>query len=300
MRSFGGTASGPNLAAIARAFLGELPYARAAPVRSLEHSLIERPLPPDWCDRLLAPDVDGFGVEWEGRQVMKRKEGSVVVNLPDDLCTPKPVLDFLAQLPLELFVLAFVEDYWPENGYHPPAIGADHALLGWGMVFKGAGHDHSIVSRRWLEHGPFRTLHGANDTTMVQFHDLTADGSTSLAQAKPGHEWIVTGFLRPKHRYRNDIGGIYTEADRLLRIVVNGRTVSPAEMLDACAARRDCRNDPDKPIENIAYMFVDEAEARAHLEALWLRGLECRVFDGKGERRLDTDYKPTIAKPGWV
>jgi hypothetical protein len=169
-----------------------------------------------------------------------------------------------------------------------------------GIAFKGASHEHSIVSRRWLEYGPFRTLRGANDTTLAQFHEFNADGPTSLAQAKPGHVWIIDGFLRPKHRYRHDIAGVFTKQDRLLRIVVNGRQVSGDEMRDACAARRDRRNDPERPIDNIAYSFVDEAEARAHLDALWLRGLECRVADGRGERRLDDSYTHTITKPSWV
>jgi hypothetical protein len=210
------------------------------------------------------------------------------------------VLEFLAPLPFELAVLRGLQDYWIENDYFSPAIGSDHDLLGWGIVFKGEGHDHSIVSRRWLDHGPFRTLRGPNDTTLAQFHDLDADGPTSLEQATPAHEWIVAGFLRPKHRYSQDVEGVYTKADGLLRIIVNDREISDEELLDACAARRDGRNDAAKPIKNIAYIFVDEKQARANLERLWLRELECRVADGKGERRLDADYKPRIKKPSWA
>ena len=301
VRHLGGTVGGPDLTALMAAILDALPYTRRPPVGAIEGLLSRRPLPSDWRERLLTPITEReFGVEWEHHETLARGEETIMVDFPDRLRDPKSILEFLTRLPFELFVMSIAQDYWPENDYRAPAISGEHALFGWGMAFKGAGHEHSIVSRRWLEHGPFRTLHGANGTTLVQFHDLDADGPTSLAQAKPGHAWIVEGFLRRRHRYRHSIGGIYTKQDRLLRIVINGREVSPEEMLDACAARRDRRNDPEKPIDNVAYIFVDEGEARVHLEALWLRGLECRVADGRGERRLDDAYRPTITKPSWA
>lgn len=293
------TLSGPDMRVLARAVLASFPYTRDPPRRMLD-GLREVPVPDNWEAYLL--ETEDAAAEWGTDQRIASREGSISVSFPEeyDQESVRMMLQFLAPLPFELAVFSVVADYWADHDYYAPAISADHALLGWGMIFKGAGHDHSIVSRRWLEHGPFRTLHGAEDTTLVQFHDPGADGSTSLAQAKPAHKWIVAGFLRPKHRYQHDIAGIYTKADGLLRIVINGRTVSNEELLDACAARRDRRDDPEKPIRNIAYIFVDEQEARAHLEALWLRGLECRVADGRGERRLDDAYQPAIAKPGWV
>jgi hypothetical protein len=188
---------------------------------------------------------------------------------------------------------------WADE-YFAPAISGYHALLGWGMIFKGAGHERSVASRRWLEHGPFRTLKGPHDTTLVQFHDLAADGPTSLAQARPAHKWMVAGFLRPKHRYQHDIAGVYTREDRLLRVVVNDRPIDDVELLDACAARRDGRDDPARPIGNVAYVFVDGAAATPRLDALWLRELECRVVEGSGERRLDVDHRPSLSKLAWV
>jgi hypothetical protein len=50
----------------------------------------------------------------------------------------------------------------------------------------------------------------------------------------------------------------------------------------------------------VAYVFVDEADARAHLHELWLRELECWLVDDKGKRRLDLDYHPVPNPPGWV
>jgi hypothetical protein len=285
--------------ALARALLEALPHARGAPVRASE-KLVERPVPGDWRERLIAGGGD-FGVAWEGGRRMSRSEGAIAIDFPAEVPRDAAaVLAFLAPLPLELFVLSILEDYWPENDYCAPAVSADHALLGWGMVLKGAGHERSVVSRRWLEHGPVRTLRGEGDTTLVQFCELGAGGPTSLAQARPAHDWIAVGFLRPTHHYKHDIDGVYTRSDGLLRILVNARSVTDGELRDACAARRDRASDRDKPIRNIAYVFVDEQEARARLEAVWLRGLECRVADGLGERRLDDRYQVAVERPAWA
>jgi hypothetical protein len=300
-RGLGGTISGPDMAALTRALLDALPYTRTEPVKSFEHTLIERALPADWRERLTAPEVESFGVEWADRRSIDRSEGAISLDFPPEMILEAgALLAFLAPLPFELCVLTSVHDDWASADYYSQAISGDHALLGAAMAFKGAAHERSIVSRRWLDHGPFRATHGAHDTTLVLFHDPAADATTSLAQARPGHDWIAAGFLRPKHRYQHDIAGIYTTGDRLLRVLVNGRAVSAAEMRDACAARRDRKHDPERPIDNVAYVFIDEAEARAHLESLWLHGLPCLVADGRGERRLDEAYRSTTAKPGWV
>ncbi len=299
LKAVSATFSSANMNALTSALLEGASYAQREP-ESLAIKLVKQPSASDWRARLLDPAADGVMVMWSGDDAIGRNPGAAWCTFPDVPLAPEAVLQRFASLPFEVAVLTIVEDFWLEAEYFAPAIGADHALLGWGMSFKGAGHENSIVSRRWLEHGPFRRLQGPSDTTFVQFCDVTADGPTSLAQAKPAHAWIVAGFLRPKHHYKHDITGVYTKQDGLLRIVVNGRTVSAQEILDACAARRDRKNDPEKPISNIAYIFVDEGEARAHLEALWLRGLECRVADGRGEQRLDDDFTPSISKPAWV
>lgn len=298
MASFGATFSAPDQAKLLEALVNAAPYARGLP-RRMRKGFKVLDAAPDWRQRLLE-DSDGFSVDWGDDARIAHNPDAVAADFPDVALDSSAVLAFVATLPFEVAVLPIVKDYWPENDYYAPAIGADHALLGWGMIFKGAGHERSVVSRRWLEHGPFRTLRGPHDTTLVQFHDLAADGPTSLAQAQPAHEWMVAGFVRPKHRYKHDIAGVYTAEDRLLRVVVNDRDVSDQELLDACAARRDGRADPAKPIENVAYVFVDPAAAKAKLEALWLRGLECRVVEPRGERRIDVDYQPRLAKPAWV
>ena len=296
-RDIGATLSGPDQRELMSALLATQDYTETTPSRLVK--LSEKPVTSDWRERLLA--LEEIAVEWGPWQRIGVGRGTIAVSFePGVAPAPAALLDLFARLPLELAVMTSIPGYWIENDYYSPGIDAEHALLGSAMAFKGASHEHSLMARRWLEHGPLRTLRGPNDTTLVLFHDFAADGPTSLAQAMPGHEWIVAGFLRPKHRYTHDIAGIYTQEDGLLRIVVTDRPVTDAELLDACAARRDGRADPAKPIKNIAYVFLSEKQARVHLEALWLRGLECRVADGAGERRLDADYQPTITKPSWV
>ncbi len=293
----GVTLSGPGMGELMSTLLETQDYTKADPTKLIKWS--EKPVTPDWRARLLA--LEEIALYWErGQRIGVGREVIALSLERGAVADPSALLDLFSRLPLELACMTSLHDYWSEIDYYAPAIGGEHAVLGWAIGVKGAGHERSFVSRRWLEHGPFLTLHGPNDTTLVQFHDLAADGATALAQAKPGHEWIVAGFLRKQHRYTHDIAGLYTKEDGLLRIVVNGRAITDDELVDACAARRDGRDDPAKPIVNIAYVFVDEREARANLEALWLRELECRVADGAGERRLDVDYQPAIAKPSWV
>ena len=297
--TFGATFSSPDMTGLTAALIDAATYARGLPTE-MDEKLVPKPPSADWRERMLAIHVDGLAVQWGRGRRISRDPGAVGARFPDVPLDPQQILAFVAPLPFEVAVLPIVQDDWAEQDYFAPAIGADHALLGWGMIFKGAGHERSVVSRRWLEHGPFRTLRGPHDTTLVQFHDLAADGPTSLAQARPGHEWMVAGFLRPKHRYGRDIAGVYTKDDRLLRVVVNDRPVDDQELLDACAARRDGRGDPDRPIRNIAYVFVDAAAAQARLDALWLRELECRLVEAGGERRLDLDHRPCLSRPSWV
>lgn len=299
IKTFGATFSGPDLVALTEAAIDAAPYARGMPAK-MRHKMVEIDLMKDWRDRLLGPSVVGLSVSWGRGKSIERNPEAIAAYFPDVAMDPSKILEYVARLPFEVAVLPILRDYWLESEYRAPAIGRDHALLGWGMIFKGAGHERSIVSRRYLEHGPWRVVRGPEDTTLVQFHDLAADDPTSLEQARPAHEYMVAGFMRPDHRFAHDIQGLYSKEDRLLRIVVNDREVSDRELLDACVARRDGKHDKDRPLANIAYVFVDERAARARLDALWLRELECRVADGRGERRLDENHRVAVAKPAWV
>ena len=193
-----------------------------------------------------------------------------------------------------------------------------HFGHGWMCAFRGEGHD-SLVSRRWLRYGPWKLLRDeAHDISLVLFHDPDeADPAVTIDQAFAGHRRMgnsnTGGFIREGsdkqgnfhatggYRYRNDLRGIYVAEDRTFRIVVAGRDVPQREMLDACAYRLHQRDDPEQPIANVAYVFVEEERARAHLHELWLRGLECRAIIRGEEVRLDLDYDPPPPEPpAWV
>jgi hypothetical protein len=70
-------------------------------------------------------------------------------------------------------------------------------------------------------------------------------------------------------------------------------------MLEACAHRRF--RPQGRPVDNVAYVFLLETDARRHLRDLWLRGLEVRaIIDGR-EVRLDDRYEsPPHVPPAWV
>lgn len=223
------------------------------------------------------------------------------------------VLALIEPLPFSVASFGTVFLKWGDIEHDSHGFANTHAPLGWGCAFKGAGHER-LVSRRWLDYGPWRVLRGA-DVTLVQFHDLgLTDPAGALAQAMPGHERMgiseIGGFIQGPSSAGRGIKyavadrlpeGLYDPRTRTLEVVVPpGRTISQGEMQDACAYRLNKRGDKEKPIERIAYVFIDEANAREHLHELWLRELEVWTVDGGEKRRLDLDYNPKPSPPAWV
>jgi hypothetical protein len=166
------------------------------------------------------------------------------------------------------------------------------------------------VSRRWLDFGPWRVIRRPNDTTFIQFHDLAlTDPAEAYTQAAPGLERMgnspIGGHIGfHKERMIASAGkGLYSPSQRLLEVVVGpGNEVRQGDMLCNCALRLHHKETQPATgrIERIAYVFVDEGDARAHLHELWLRELECWVADDRGKRRLDLDYHPVPSPPAWV
>lgn len=136
-----------------------------------------------------------------------------------------------------------------EVSYRGPGFGDGHYSLGWCCAFKGAGHDR-LVSRRWLEHGPWRLLRDeATDLSLVQFCDLEADPDVMRAQAIPGHERMgirdTGGFIQTDFCWCYDWEGTYVPEERTLQVVVVGRDLAPFEMLEARALVQYQRLGPD-------------------------------------------------------
>ena len=200
-------------------------------------------------------------------------------------------------------------DEWLAADYKRWGFGRSHIDNGWGCAFRGRGHDR-LVSRRWLDFGPWRVIRRPNDTTFIQFHDLAlTDPAEAYAQAAPGLKRMgndPTGGHIGFHKERMIASagkGLYSPGQRLLEVVVGpGNEVRQGDMLCNCALRLHHKETQPATgrIERIAYVFVDEGDARAHLHELWLRELECWVADDRGKRRLDLDYHPVPSPPAWV
>jgi hypothetical protein len=265
----------------------------------------------DWVRDLGGARIDGCAY-WENRrkqvEILPRSD-LVVFSLPNAFSTLDEALTIIEPLPFEICALGAVFfDEWIKADYERWSFSRSHIDHGWACAFRGAGHDR-LVSRRWLNFGPWRVIRRPNDTTFIQFHDLAITDPTEAYQiAKLGHERMgcseTGGFIQHIQDWMlADVRGLYTARERLLEIVVApGEAVSQSRMLNACTLRLHHRlTRPSKdPIERIAYIFLDEADARAHLHELWLRELECWLVDGSGKRRLDLDYHPVPNPPEWV
>ena len=145
-----------------------------------------------------------------------------------------------------------------------------------------------------------------NDTTWIQFYDLAiTDPMEAHAQALPGHQRIGVGPTGGYIGFHDgDLiagavreGGLYDATTRTLELVVApGVTVEQGAMLAQCARRRS-----DPKIDHVAYVFMDRADAEAHLHELWLRELQCWYVDGTGKHRIDDRYDPgPPVAPAWV
>ncbi len=266
-----------------------------------------KPVSDDWVDRWAPNCRRAVFADWEGAgHVSLIRDSIVKARRKGALIEPARVLAFLSVLPFELASFDIVHEEWDAepNRYWPPGFANLHWPHGWACAFKGAGHAR-LVSRRWLDHGPWLVRRGADDTTLVQFHDLEADSATALEQAKPGHDRMGIsehgGFLQwPGYVMTHAINGLYVAEKRELRVIVHGRDVPESEMTDAAAMRAFNGHGDDKPIDKVIYVFMDEGSARAHLHQLWLRDIEVRAMVRGAEVRIDEGYAPQAAKPEWV
>jgi hypothetical protein len=298
--------SGPDVVAIAEAVASLEQF--AAPPRHLDVDDEQRPVTEGWLERALTSCKRGFFASWDDahQQFVSYVRGTMVkAGIPDFPRDARRALRLLEAVPFTLASFRTLHLAWVDSPYryHSTGFGDLHYSHGWGCAFRGAGHD-LLVSRRWLDHGPWRRLEGAGDLTLVQFHDLAADAATALRQALPAHERMgisdTGGVLPTGYRYDHPLGGLYVPEERRLRIVVLDRDVSAGEMLEAATARRRQALGPERPIDAVAYVFLDEEEARSHLHELWLHGLECWTVSTGFEVRIDVAHEPSIRPPGWV
>ena len=281
----------------------------AGPPSYVSHNGKKKKATRGWLEELSAETRGYLRGVWEGRGWMQIDAGEIVKTRLDDFdLDPRRLLGALAELPFNVCSTGPLYEEWfgsLREGYEARRFGRLHWEHGWGCLFRGEGHAR-LVSRRWLDYGPWRLLRGANDTSLVQFHDLEADAAAALAQSRPGHERMgisdVGGYIPTNYSYAQDLKGLYYAAERKMHVTVPyGERVTQREMLDACAARFYQGLGPERPLDNVVYVFVDDDAARESLHELWLRGLECRSFVKGVEGRLDDGYRPPPPdKPDWV
>ena len=217
----------------------------------------------------------------------------------------------LERLPFELATLTSpFHDPWIADGKRRWGFARSHVDHGWACAFRGAGHDR-LVSRRWLDFGPWRVMRRPEDTTFIQFHDLAiTDPEEAYAQAAPGHQRMgvdpIGGFIQgidPEVIKEPLERGVFIAETKTLEIPISpGIEVTQQEMRVACALRMWQRQHVPaaQRVERVAFVFMEKADARAHLHELWLRELECWYMDETGRHRIDTDYHPTPNPPEWV
>jgi len=223
------------------------------------------------------------------------------------------VFSLVTGLPIEILVIGPLFEDRASNpplgewdGDRKPSVGLSegHRVHGLGVLFRGKGHER-LVSRRWLEHGPWLVRGLENDTTWIQFHDAAADAETSWEQAARAHDRMgishVGGYLQHDFLFHSTIRGLYKAADRTLTIVRSGEPLTQVEMLDLCAYRAQMRTDAKQPIDRVRILFMEERDACRYLHELWLRELECWCIDAQGrEVRLDDGYQPERIVAEWV
>jgi hypothetical protein len=265
------------------------------------------PLTADWLAQFSKPSastVAAYFTADRSESLIVYPTGVVAASFPfsrdlDAAC------QFLEEAPFELASFDSLHPDWEtiDEQYSAPSFSRRHFPHGWGCAFKGAGYKN-LVSRRWLEFGPWMLKLGRNDLSLVQFHALDASAREALAQAKPGHKTMGIddegGFLQRPYVFETTLSGLYSPQEQILRVVVLGRELTPVELLDACAARQQGALTENQPLRQVAYFFPRPNDARRQLHALWLRELECwTVIDGI-EQRLDTAYHPSPVLPGWA
>ena len=222
--------------------------------------------------------------------------------------TPASLRDLLAQLDFTVASVLLAYDYpWRHpKDYKRPGLSDGHFGAGSFAAFRGENGHRRLVSRRWLEHGPWRLIRDEpTDLTLVQYHDLEADDDAALEQVRPGHQTMGIrphgGFIQTNFVWGQLEPNFYDRASRTSIVLVHhADAVRPRQMLEA-AALKLWQPHEGTPIDQVAFVFTNEANGRKHLHDLWLRGLEVRVMGANGEVRIDDQYDPgPPTVPDWV
>lgn len=259
---------------------------------------------------LIAKALLETGLASEAELVIPKRLPVVRVDRPHFTLELRDLLKRLASVPFELAAFRAYHLEWrtpwdTKSDAAPPSYGfADgHWSHGWACAFRGTGHER-LVSRRWLDFGPWRVHRGAHDTSLVELHDVEADAAASHAQCVRSHRRmggsVEGGFIQSHPPLPARAPGDYLPSTRQLRIPVYGREVTQHEMLDARTIVKVQALGPDRPLTGATYVFAEEAAARAHLHELWLRELGCVTYVNGVETDLAAAYAPTPVPHVWA
>jgi hypothetical protein len=291
-------------ALIERALASGFPSAELPTVVKVDRK--PRVLTSPWTD--VVRDCDDLRLnwgEWGERASLdwNRKWNKATLRRESFEFSPESVLALIRAWPFEACFTDPVHLSWLSgSGYR--------SIHGWAFALKGAGH--RLYSPRIRDRGPWRILRDEeHDVTMFQFHDLDAPAELALEQARPGHallapSWLGGHYVGHPLLFRNGVEAagykpsFYDSGSRTSIVLVQDREVS-AEEMGVAAATRVHQIYPE-PVEQVAFVYMDEATARRQLPALWLYGLEVRAMTVQGERRIDLDYEPPPPPelPAWV
>jgi hypothetical protein len=200
------------------------------------------------------------------------------------------VISLLADVPFEIASFASLHPWAEDNGdrYFAGSFGDLHCMHGWACAFRGRGHDR-LVSRRWLDHGPWTLIRADGDLSFVLFHELDLDPAASLARARPAHRRMGIsdegGFIQSDYVFTQSLDGVVDQATGEYRIDAFGRDISQRLMRDASAAKTLGRL-PNR----VTFVFDNEERAYRNLPLLWLHEHGCLLVANGRERRLDAAY----------
>lgn len=293
--------------ALVRSLIQEGLVPSAPPKEISLHGVKQTQVPSDWLERYEVRSTT-YDADWP-------RVGDLRVVGPDLVAISRrehqlDLETLLGQLSrIEFEAVTFRPIRWWDNpegpAYKTPNSSIGNTRLGFALAFRGAGHGRAM-SRRWLERGPWRVLRGPNDTTLLQLHDLAADDVVSCEQAKPAHQIISDPLqaplpLREAFPVDGSLQGTYLAAEREFVISVAGRKLSRKELRTAVATRYLQLLGADRPVDRVAFSFLDRAGLDDALPDLWLYGLEARLRVGDAWQRCDDSYQPPpYPKPAWV
>lgn len=264
--------AGSNVQRLVASILDQRPFAGRSPDHELDFAK-RLPVAPDWRARAVKGSECSF--EFGDTRLWVTNEKTVWIS-GFDPGSASAIARHVSNL--ECDIATFTVGEAVQEFFQPEPIGIGHYDLGWAIAFKGDGHEKYLSSRRWLEAGAWRVDRAENDVSVISFTDRAKTPEEQAADCARLHPRFSEGFLAPNH-HRGEVKGIYSDTDRLLRITVVDRDVTPNEMLDACFCRGD-------KIANVAFVFFDRANAEKHKHELWLRGLEVRLVEVATEERL--------------